>query len=128
MATRLRDQIAKAKANNDLKLADELTKKVLSIGGVGRRVLGKSVFLPAVERLEDKVEGRPQRPSPFSDKLPHFTDEELLEINKSYGFSAEADALKVKGYDKSPLTPEEQAAEAAREDAAYILSLIHISE
>ena len=120
MATRLREEITKAKANNDPKLADELTKKVLAVGGSGRRALGKSVFLPAVERLEDKMEGRPQRPSPFSDKPARFTDEELIELNKGYGFSPEADALKVKGYDKSPLTPEEEAAAQAREDAAFI--------
>jgi hypothetical protein len=120
MAIRLREEIEKAKANNDLKLVDELTKKVLAVGGSGRRALGKSVFLPAVERLEDKMEGRPPRPSPFSDEPAHFTDEQLIAMNASYGFSADADALKVKGYDRSPLTPKEEAAVQAREDVGYL--------
>jgi hypothetical protein len=118
-ATRTRTEIEGLRGKKDHAAADALLADVMQAQAAGRRALGRVVFLPAVERLDALKEGRPAPPSPFSDQLPMVTREQLTE--KAADPLTAAYALKVRGFDKSPLTPEEEQAALDR-DTAYLLA------
>ncbi len=86
----------------------------------GRRALGHSVYVPAVERLAEIREGRPAPPSPFSDQPVHVTDDDLLADTAADPTTA-AQQIKVKGYDKSEKTPEQERAELDQEEQSFMV-------
>jgi len=119
MAAQGRLKIEEAKKAGDLQAVETITKQVAQVQGGGRRALGRAVYLPAVQRLAEIKEGRPAPPSPFSDAPVHVTEADLL-ADTVADPTMPAQQLKVNGYDKSELTPEQEQAEAAREEHAIV--------
>jgi hypothetical protein len=115
VATEARTKIEHAKAAGDNQAAEALVKEVTQVQAGGRRALGRSVFVPAVERLADVKEGRPAPPSPFSDKPVHISEADLLADTAADPTMA-AQQIKVKGYDR---TPEQEQADLAQEEKAF---------
>ncbi|HEV7402230.1 MAG TPA: DUF1549 domain-containing protein [Chthoniobacteraceae bacterium] len=118
-ANEARFKIEEAKARKDTQAVETLVKQTSEVQAGGRRALGRSVFLPAVERLAEIKEGRPAPPSPFSDAPVHVTEADLMAL-KDADPTMVAQRVPVKGYDKKELTPEQEQAEAAREEQALL--------
>lgn len=119
MATEGKAKIDAAKAAGDTKTAETIVKQVAQVQGGGRRALGRSVYVPAVQRLAEIKEGRPAPPSPFSDAPVKITEAELL-ADTVADPTMPAQQIKVKGFDKSELTPEQEQAAAAEEEQAML--------
>ncbi len=119
MASEARTKIEQAKANKDTQAVDTLVKQVTQVQAGGRRALGHSVYVPAVERLAELREGKPAPPSPFSDKPVHVTDTDLLADTAADPTTA-AQQIKVKGYDKSEKTAEQERAELDQEEQSFM--------
>lgn len=124
-AARTRTEIEDLRAKKDQAAADALLAEVMQAQAAGRRALGRVVFLPAIERLDAQREGRATPPSPFSDQLPTVTRAQLTE--KAADPLAPAYALKVRGFDKSPLTPDEERAATDRETARLLDEAAHFN-
>jgi hypothetical protein len=118
MANKGRLEIEKAKAAGDTQAVEKIVKQVTQVQGAGRRALGRSIYVPAVERLAALKEGRPMPPSPFSDAPAHVTEAELLEAVADP--TGAAQQIKVKGYEKNELTPEQEQAVVAKEEQVIL--------
>ena len=118
MAIQLRGEIEEAKANKDAETANKLTKQVMQARAGGRRALGRTVILPAVQRLSDKMEGTSTHTGLFA-TAPAYPNAQQLLGSPTIHPCDEAKQFKVKGYDKSDKTPEEQQAELDAVEQAY---------
>jgi hypothetical protein len=119
MASKGRLEIEKAKAAGDTQAVEKIVKQVAQVQGGGRRALGRAVYVPAVERLAALKEGRPAPPSPFSDAPVHVTEADLL-ADTAADPTGPAQQIKVKGYEKNELTPEQEQAAVAQEEQAIL--------
>jgi hypothetical protein len=120
---RLGAEMAKARAANDHATAEVLARRIYLLGSGGRRVLGNSVYVPAVQRLAAKLDGQSPAPAPFPKDPPRIEADALIKLTAEGYPLIEATNLEVKGYDKSDRTPEQLQADIAEEDKAYVTDL-----
>jgi len=120
---RLGAEMAKARAANDHATAEALARQIYRLGSGGRRVLGNTVYVPAVQRLAAKLDGKSPAPGTFPETPPRIAGDELIQLTAKGNPLDEASSLEVKGYDKSDQTPGQLEAELAQEDKAYIEDL-----
>ncbi len=127
---RLGAEMAKARAAGDQATADALAHTIYRLGSGGRRVLGQTVFEPAVRRLADKIEGKLSAPNAFTDNPPRIASDALIKLTAVGNPGDEANNFEVKGYDKSDKTPEQLEAELELEERAYRadLNYYHVPE
>ncbi|MCB1242488.1 MAG: DUF1549 domain-containing protein [Verrucomicrobiales bacterium] len=119
-ATEARAEIEKLRAKKEDAAADELYQKVMQAQGGGRQELGKTVFLPAVIRLDAKRENLPAPPWPHSDQAPPKITREALLVKKPADPLMAVYELKVRGFDKSSLTQEQQQAKEESGERALL--------
>ncbi len=114
-----RREIEALRVKGDDAAADALTRQVMNAQVSGRAALGRLVFLPAVERLEAIQEGREPAAWPHTESPPQPVSREQL-TKKPVDPLRQVYQLKVKGFDKSPLTPAQQKTAAGDQETAFL--------
>jgi hypothetical protein len=119
----LQKQIAEARANDDNDKARKLREDLRVFETAARRSVNDNIYVPAVMKLAAKVNGdakpAPAKESGKEDPVVAQNDSSMMMNGMMGGGASNYERIKVKGYDLSEKTPEQQAAERAAQEAVY---------